>query len=68
MGWGAPSSKTGAILAGSALSGWPVEALGEGQEPGASGDDEGYGYVRVMRKRETRTDSFSASALGDSRN
>ena len=40
---------------------------GEGQEPGASGDDEGYGCVRVIRKRKTRTDSFSASALGDSR-
>jgi len=26
-----------------------------------------YGCVRVMRKRKTRTDSFSASALGDSR-
>jgi bifunctional non-homologous end joining protein LigD len=30
-----------------ALSGWPVEALGEDQEPVASGDQPGYGLVRL---------------------
>jgi hypothetical protein len=31
---------------GIAVSGWPVEALGQGEEPAASGDERGGGNVR----------------------
>src|SRR6516165_12466826 len=60
--WAEHQPDSGVETPGPALSGWPVEALGEDQEPAASGDGSGDG---VVPPEHTLPATGSAGAPGD---